>query len=83
MMATQHWLLCGGDDVPPEIVTKLERLTTLADHLRLAAVRAIVQSTEIADRYKLTDIANASLAAGIQLADVPMPVVTLKVAGTA
>ena len=79
----EHWLLCGGDDVPPEIVTKLERLTTLADHLRLAAVRAIVQSTEIADRYKLTDIANASLAAGIQLADVPMPVVSLKVAGTA
>jgi hypothetical protein len=83
MMATQHWLLCGGDDVPPEIVTKLERLTTLADHHRVAAVQAIVQSMEIADRYHLTEIANASHAAGIKLADVPMPVVSLKVAGTA
>jgi hypothetical protein len=83
MMAKEHWLLCSGDDVPPEVATKLERLTSLADHLRLAAVQAIIQSMEIADRYNLTEIANASHAAGIQLADVPMPVVSLKVAGTA
>jgi hypothetical protein len=84
MMSREHWLLCGGaDDVPLEVATKLERLTSLADHHRVAAVQAIVRSMQIADRYNLTDIANASLAAGIQLADVAMPVVSLKVAGTA
>jgi hypothetical protein len=83
MMSREHWLLCGGDDVPLEVATKLERLTSLADHHRVAAIQAIVRSMEIADRYNLTDIASASLAAGIKLADVPMPVVSLRVAGTA
>jgi hypothetical protein len=83
MMAKEHWLLCSGGDLPADVVTKLELLTRLAEHFRLATVQCCIEVMELAGQHGVTEVANAAQDSGIEIANAALPIVAWKIAGTA
>jgi hypothetical protein len=77
------WRLCSGDDVPADVVTKLEIMTQLADEMRVMTVALCAEVMQLADAHGVVEVADAAQKCGVQMANVALPLVALKDCGHA
>jgi hypothetical protein len=82
-MVSTDWRLCSGEQLSTDTIEKLANLSRLAEDLRLMTVQALVELMRLADKHGVTEVADAAQLCGIEIGNVALPLVQLKIAGQA